>query len=90
MFNAVVGGEFGQCFLAHIAALAEAHPVGEPYFEGVGVVVDLTWGRRHPLLDAPTLLLPGRQGRSIGYPGGQLGVFQQDQLAAQQPTAAIF
>ena len=48
-FDAVVGGQLGQGFLAHIAALIEADPIGQTQLEGVGVLVDFVGNHRQAL-----------------------------------------
>ncbi|APD47850.1 hypothetical protein BM449_05745 [Synechococcus sp. SynAce01] len=57
LFDAVVGGELGQGFLAHVAALVETDPLRQPELEGIEIVIDL--GRRlgPALLQPPTLQL---------------------------------
>jgi len=57
LFDAVVGGKFGQGFLAHIATLVEAHPLGQPQLEGIGVVRELAGGRRDGLLNPPAFVV---------------------------------
>ena len=86
-FDAVIGGQLGQGFLAHIAAFVEVDPIGQTQLKGVGVLVDFVGRHRQALAQAPVFLLLGaegrqlRQGRRQGLAGGQQG-----QVGSQEPA----
>ena len=90
MFHTVVGGEFGQGFLAHVAALAQAHPRRQAQFKGIGVGVDFAWGRWSPLTDPPALGCLGRQEAPLGQLGRQGGAGGQHHAIPQSPASPGF
>ena len=86
LLDAVVGGELGQGFLAHVAPLRKAHPIGQTQLEGIGVVVELGRGGGPTQPQPAKLARPAIQGRQRRQLLGQGGVKRKHQGPTQPPA----